>query len=354
MRVSNVSRWVLTKSFNLARFDKLLKLDCDSLLAPDFFSLCNRLRALVSAFNIAQATQRQLVIIWVPDMHCEARFTDLFRLNFLLADVKVRDSQPACWMLLSRSTAWGAETPAPHNTITTETKRTLTTRRRATSTSASTAPGPRTTCFSKTSRRSSKSRREVFQFERQLLAALAKLVGVYIRMGQANYAFEDTSHYSAAAHASITKWRSASHWSVFADHTTKHPTQLFLACADNEEALSQLLTLPNVVTVPRSLEQVRSALVDLILLSKTRELRGMQQLFGNRAAPRRPHLAARRRRLLSLARSIFCRLRCAHGSELRMINPQGSLFSVSVSHCLLCVQKRACGLRLPNALSLVP
>ena len=40
--------------------------------------LGNRLRAIGSAAAIAQATGKQLVIVWEPDHHCECRFSDLF------------------------------------------------------------------------------------------------------------------------------------------------------------------------------------------------------------------------------------------------------------------------------------
>ncbi|MDR7123696.1 hypothetical protein [Pseudotabrizicola sp. 4114] len=41
--------------------------------------LCNRLRAMASAAAIAESTGRQLVVIWRPDAHCEARISDLLR-----------------------------------------------------------------------------------------------------------------------------------------------------------------------------------------------------------------------------------------------------------------------------------
>ena len=41
--------------------------------------LGNRLRAIASAAAIAEATGRELVVVWEPDHHCGARFTDLFR-----------------------------------------------------------------------------------------------------------------------------------------------------------------------------------------------------------------------------------------------------------------------------------
>ena len=40
--------------------------------------LGNRLRAIGSAAAIAQATDRELVIVWQPDDHCNCRFSDLF------------------------------------------------------------------------------------------------------------------------------------------------------------------------------------------------------------------------------------------------------------------------------------
>jgi hypothetical protein len=40
--------------------------------------LGNRLRAIASGAAIARATERELVIIWEPDAHCECHFGDLF------------------------------------------------------------------------------------------------------------------------------------------------------------------------------------------------------------------------------------------------------------------------------------
>ena len=40
--------------------------------------LGNRLRALASAAVIAEKTNRELVVVWQPDHHCECRIDDLF------------------------------------------------------------------------------------------------------------------------------------------------------------------------------------------------------------------------------------------------------------------------------------
>lgn len=48
--------------------------------------LCNRLRALASAAVIAARTKRQLVVVWVPDHHCEARIGDVLSYGGLVVE----------------------------------------------------------------------------------------------------------------------------------------------------------------------------------------------------------------------------------------------------------------------------
>jgi hypothetical protein len=48
------------------------------LYADGQHGLGNRMRALGSAAAIAAATDRELVVVWEPDFHCDCRFTDLF------------------------------------------------------------------------------------------------------------------------------------------------------------------------------------------------------------------------------------------------------------------------------------
>ena len=46
--------------------------------AARMISLGNRLRALGSAAAVAEASGRELVVIWQPDAHCQCRLSDLF------------------------------------------------------------------------------------------------------------------------------------------------------------------------------------------------------------------------------------------------------------------------------------
>lgn len=48
--------------------------------------LCNRLRAMASAASIAARTGRQLVVLWVPDHHCEARIGDILSYDGLVIE----------------------------------------------------------------------------------------------------------------------------------------------------------------------------------------------------------------------------------------------------------------------------
>lgn len=52
--------------------------DWKSLVVHTKHGLSNRLRAMASARALARATNRTLVVVWEPDVHCRARFGDLF------------------------------------------------------------------------------------------------------------------------------------------------------------------------------------------------------------------------------------------------------------------------------------
>lgn len=53
--------------------------------------LCNRLRAMASGAVVAQATGRELVVIWRPDAHCEARLSDLLDYAGLVVETDLAD-----------------------------------------------------------------------------------------------------------------------------------------------------------------------------------------------------------------------------------------------------------------------
>ena len=58
--------------------------------------LGNRLRAIASGAAIAQATDRELVIVWEPDSHCDCHFSDLFDHEGAVMDRGFADMAAAC------------------------------------------------------------------------------------------------------------------------------------------------------------------------------------------------------------------------------------------------------------------
>ncbi|MEO9874429.1 MAG: glycosyltransferase [Anderseniella sp.] len=60
--------------------------------------LGNRLRAIASGAAIARSTERELVIIWEPDAHCECQFGDLFDYDGAVMARSFADMAAACRM----------------------------------------------------------------------------------------------------------------------------------------------------------------------------------------------------------------------------------------------------------------
>lgn len=74
------------KTSRVSRKNKKLFIDAQH-------GLGNRLRAVASAAAIAEATNRQLVVVWQPDDHCEGVFSDLFSSPFEVIDCRPCESE---------------------------------------------------------------------------------------------------------------------------------------------------------------------------------------------------------------------------------------------------------------------
>jgi hypothetical protein len=258
--------------------------------------LGNRLRALSSAFCIAKASNRTLVVIWIPDLHCFATFSDLFK---PIPDVIVLNEEPtlincdvydqtgyseadiydyakdkdvyindeslndiyvssAC-VLKNKHTNWNKESKFLQSLVV--------------------IPEIQTSI-------------DTFSND------ISSMIGVHIRMSQPNTEHDDISNYPTHVKVSAIKWRSASHWKVFFVEMNKivlqTPNQKFFVCCDNETAHHEMSKLKNVVFYPeklydRSKHQIQLALIEVILLSKTKSLMGsnwstfteLAKRFGN-------------------------------------------------------------------------
>src|SRR5438876_847736 len=90
---------------------------------------------------------------------------------------------------------------------------------------------------------------------------------------------EDISGYKPDARASVLKWRSLSHWTTFLAEMRRllqaEPDSQFFVCCDEQKIFDHLhLELNDAIftrrrqVFDRSVDQVQTALVDLLLLGK--------------------------------------------------------------------------------------
>jgi hypothetical protein len=258
--------------------------------------LGNRLRAFCSAWAIAQATNRDLVLVWVVDDHCGARWSDLFDTP---TGIRVLDIEPRivvegdCYEFTSESCtniaeaskgSWYDGDSSQNVYIDFACDRDI---------------YIASACVLKHTKtdwqveavllRSLKPHPDVKAVIDKFAAAVAiqDAVGVHVRMGQIEAAatFDDVSGYCGPVKESINKWRQASHWEVFARemrrilHAT--PSQRFFVCcdrADTFEALhrefgNSVVSLEHSV-FDRGLEQLHSALADVLLLARAKYIMG--------------------------------------------------------------------------------
>lgn len=255
----------------------------------------NRIRALCSALAIGRATGRDVVVIWLPDMHCMARWGDLFEsikdvviIDFMPAlspniyyhkfpcisvpstrgsvdgyynyeleqDAYIDDTMPcdiyieSSCVLNNKHSTWSLQDKILRSLVPIE---------------------------------SIQRRIDSFSYENDI----PDMIGVHIRMGQpANGApFEDTTTYCDEARLGIEKWRSSSDWRVFVGEMEKilrkSKTQRFLICCDRPDTIrimkyifGKTIATYDREVYDRSIEQVQSGLIDMILLSRTKFILG--------------------------------------------------------------------------------
>jgi hypothetical protein len=241
--------------------------------------LGNRLRAFGSAAAIARATDRELVVVWVPDVHCECRFNDLFeydglvvqsyadlpqkikRYNYMeIEDGGLKDAEivldegkdvlvRSAFVLRHQASNWDTENVEIQ-------------------------------------------RLKPVKAVMDLVSGVrlpANSVGVHVRMeagkGRDQNAYDSQENWSKDSHEQIHYWREKSHYSVFLkriDSLLKDEPgrKIFLATdlPENYEVFigtykDKLLYLPRTV-YDRSKEQILYGLADAILLSQSTHLLG--------------------------------------------------------------------------------
>lgn len=243
--------------------------------------LGNRLRAIASAATIAHATDKELVIVWQPDHHCEARFSDLFDYNGPVEQISFIDEAASfCDRTYNYMTA--EEGACKDEYIDLGLKGNLY-MRSAFRLMAGASDWDSENAFLRSLK--------IHEFIRGLTSAIRQPndLSVHVRMaGGKDYEhlpYEHQSNWTEEDHRKIAEWRKKSHFSNFYKRIdqlikTDGISTVFVA-ADLPETYShfsqrygdRLAWLPRQKN-DRSIEQLQFALADALLLSRGKRFLG--------------------------------------------------------------------------------
>ncbi|MEI6097879.1 MAG: galactosyltransferase-related protein [Alphaproteobacteria bacterium] len=243
--------------------------------------LGNRLRALASAAAIASGSDRELVVVWEPDHHCEGRLTDLFEYQGavisqrFLADATERGCDVYNYM--PHEAGGKKDVPIGHDS-----------RKDIYARSAFVLQNPHSTW--ETENHFLRSLTPIASI-RALVASVRNPndLSAHVRMEggrkSEHLAYESAANWQPDDHALIDEWRNKSHFSRFLTRIDMliakgEADRIFLA-ADMPETYTELLQrygkrlawLPRAL-YDRSAVQLHYALADAILLSRSPLLLG--------------------------------------------------------------------------------
>lgn len=253
--------------------------------------LGNRMRAFASAYVLAKAMDLELVLIWIPDEHCDCKFTDIFKtdnikdITILHEDIDLVECEIIRYDIMEneyiikekiiynymgdKNTIINIDSTCQEDIYIVS----------ACVVKSKHSNWNKECVFLRSLKPTSIVSRKINSFRNG--HSLANVIGIHIRMGQdpTQYKYEDISGYTDEGKRSAQDARSTSHWTRFLAEmqriTKVKPNQKFLVCCDNPEGLEALeKEMPNNVihvkrtVYDRSLDQIVSALVDLKLLAE--------------------------------------------------------------------------------------
>lgn len=264
--------------------------------------LGNRLRAFASAFCIATYSniKRDLILIWETNEHCEAKFSDLYDVESLTKFIKsiginfqILEKNPGIRSDINVSEDLNMEKFDKYNYMNDNEKNTYIDENNNNNIYIISAcclvnkntNWERECDFLRQMKPCLIVQKMLSDFDSKNNIKIESCIGVHIRMSQPGMSYEDTSNWTEEAKKSVEKWRTASHWENFLTEIDKillvDKKQKFFLCCDNKDAYVQLIKKRSGIFVytnknvfDRSIVQVQNALLDLILLSKTKEILG--------------------------------------------------------------------------------
>ncbi len=243
--------------------------------------LGNRLRAIASAAAVADAADRELVIIWQPDDHCDGRLSDLFEYDGAVEETRFLDiaEEGGCVVYNYMPNEPGSRKDAP---IELDTPADIYARAAFV-----------LKCPASTWELENRFLQSLTPIEpiRNLVASVRhpNQLSAHVRMEggkkSEHLAYEKADNWTAADHALIDEWRSKSHFSHFLKRIdtliAEGRAETFFLAADLPETYAEfqhhygdrLAVLPRSL-YDRSAEQLHYALADAILLSRSPLLLG--------------------------------------------------------------------------------
>jgi hypothetical protein len=241
--------------------------------------LGNRLRAFASAAAVARRTDRELILLWAPDHHCECRFADLFDANMPVIESAEDLPRSGLRRYSYMELEPGARKDEP---IDLETDDDVLVR------SAYVLKHPASQWNDEnTELRALRPTREVADLVARV--SVDGCIGAHVRMeagkGLDRNSYDSNANWSQESHDQIQFWRDKSHYSAFirridALFAEQPSRRLFLATdlPENYEVFrrqygERMCYLPRQV-YDRSREQIIYALADAILLSRCEMLLG--------------------------------------------------------------------------------
>ncbi len=243
------------------------------------YGLGNRLRALASAQLLAQKTGRELVLLWIPDIHCQAQFNDLFvnDLNVIDSLDKVNIDQADIYNYMDSE-----EGSEKNKFVNDETSKDIYVKS-AFVLNHKFANDEEINSLLQQLEPVQEIKSIVDQFEIQ------NRVGLHIREGGGRKAHRDpwdnAENWSEKGKENLFYWREKSRPQVFMKELdrllAKDPDVCFFLAADSEEIYSQFqerykdkIEYLKRDLYDRSIDQQKYALADMILLSRTKYILG--------------------------------------------------------------------------------
>lgn len=273
--------------------------------------LGNRLRALASSIALSRHKDFHLLIVWMPDFHCDCEFDDLFVVNTedngfaVVSDITFSAAAFSCAhkVRYDYSTERGKDGKYPYIDCDSDTQVIFVTSACVLNHEACSWKGVNDVL------QELKPRHEIEEMVAMAtgpLGSLVHAVGVHIRMGQEGLRCEDTSTWKEDVRNSLLKWRTNSNVQIFATEMqlilTREPNTIFYVAADTQQAYDHLIEQFGEKVIfylkrehyDRSKEQIKSALVDALALSKTKYILGsnwssfteLAQRLGNKTVKR--------------------------------------------------------------------